>query len=429
MSESSKSRANEFDLRVFFNHPEQVLPPILAIYTCVKILLMPTYRSTDFDVHRNWLAVTHKLPISEWYFNDVNGTTVHTLDYPPLFAFFEALLSNNPLTSTILPENDRCLDLLPDYNNNPSDACVIFHRSTVIFSDIILWIGAYLACRAMYQGKPLHLSTTAFILIILNPGLLWLDHIHFQYNGMLLGILLGSLGLLMQGNNVPEKSWAYDFCHIGGAALFAILLNFKHLYLTLAPLYFCYLLERYCLQSGKQFLFRKFAMLALVTGSLLVAPWVPFLLQKNPKQQLVQIFARLFPFGRGLVHDYWAANVWALYSLADKVVRFVLSRIPLIPFTGLPEPTPMFCAVSMFLCQVPALQVASARKTNVKLIQSVVYCSLCSFMLAYHVHEKAILTALIPLTLLVSEVETRLMPVVRFPLLRSLDNWAQELEF
>jgi alpha-1,3-glucosyltransferase len=403
-------------LDYFLEHPEKFLPPLLIICTCFKILLMPTYRSTDFDVHRNWLAITHQLPLSEWYFDNVNGTTVHTLDYPPAFAYFEWILSNNPITQYVLPANDRCLDLLPDSDNTPSDACVIFQRSTVIISDLVLWMGAYTACRAMYAGSKAY-STMSFLLIAFNPGLLWLDHIHFQYNGMLLGILLGSLGLLMHGNNLPpssdkKSSWAYHIYHLGGAALYALLLNLKHLYLPLAPLYFCYLLKKYCLtqhNKNHRLVVGNFWLLAGVTAGTLVGPWIPFLLQEHPKEQLLQIVSRLFPFGRGLVHDYWAANIWALYTLADKIFRFLASRIPggLFPVNShLPEPSPLVCALLLLISLLPGLKMVffgRCKITNVKLMQAVVYSSFCTFMLAYHVHEKAILTTLLPLTLLVNK--------------------------
>ena len=379
------------------------LTPKTAILTYVllasiKWLLIPSYRSTDFDVHRNWLAITHHLPLSEWYFTTNNNTTVHTLDYPPGFAYFEYALSNNGITSRLLAGgwlDQRCFELLPDVTASiQSNECIRFHRATVIcIGDILFFIAAYFFATTATtttttiiqdhgdtQAKSS--STTSyltFFLIVSNPGLIILDHIHFQYNGMLLGLLLLSISCMVRGaaaaagTSSSSSSSSSHRWELLSAAIYAVLLTMKHLYITLAPLYFFYLLRRHCFvvvnvattaaidddncerkyrkkKSEKlydtttdnndneamitlQFSYRRFVILATVTLLCLIGPFIPFLLRSNPKEQIQQILKRLFPFDRGLVHDYWAANVWSIYLFGSKVATVVVRKIvpPLLP--------------------------------------------------------------------------------------------------
>lgn len=38
----------------------------LVLATAVKVLLMPTYSSTDMEVHRNWMAITYHVARDRW---------------------------------------------------------------------------------------------------------------------------------------------------------------------------------------------------------------------------------------------------------------------------------------------------------------------------------------------------------------------------
>ena len=62
---------------------------LFIVILSIKCLLFNTNKSTDFEVHRNWKALTTSLPIKEWYINNLN---IWTLDYPPLFAYMEFIL-------------------------------------------------------------------------------------------------------------------------------------------------------------------------------------------------------------------------------------------------------------------------------------------------------------------------------------------------
>lgn len=103
--------------------------------------------------------------------------------------------------------------------------------------------------------------------------------------------------------------------------LFAALLNFKHIFLYMAPAYFVYLLKAHCFVSGQAappplygFSIKNFLLLGGCVAGVFAVSLGPFL------HQLPALIGRLFPFTRGLCHAYWAPNFWALYAGADRLL-------------------------------------------------------------------------------------------------------------
>ncbi|GAA5822299.1 hypothetical protein JCM5353_001562 [Sporobolomyces roseus] len=362
----------------------------------LKVLLFSAYRSTDFEVHRNWLAITHSLPLSQWYHDT---TSEWTLDYPPFFAYFERLLS---LFAYIVDPKIVKLENL-DYE---ASTAVAFQRTTVIVSELVLVFAVFRWARCSQKPD----QTTAFAIaasLLFHPGLIIVDHIHFQYNGFLLGMLLWSL-VAAQENNLY-------LC----AALFAILLNFKHIFIYLAPPFLVFLFRRHCFPPGGRFQLDRLVELGLIVLTVCGLSFGPFVLAGG-FSQLQQIVSRLFPFQRGLNHAYWAGNAWALVSAADRVlVKYLASRgvsistealtsssrglIGSTTFGVLPNITP----AATFLLTFSFLSIYLVKlwfnPTYKKFLDAVVLSAMTSFLWGWHVHEKAVLLFLVPLSLTSTE--------------------------
>ncbi|KAL0221004.1 hypothetical protein RCL1_000858 [Eukaryota sp. TZLM3-RCL] len=349
----------------------------------IKVLLIPTYRSTDFEVHRNWLAITHSLPLNRWYYDK---TSQWTLDYPPLFAFFEYFLSF--FASKIDPNITTLTNL-----NYEAWTCVLFQRFSVIFADLVYFIGSYLFLITFFKKTKENINQfkILYLFMIFFPGLFLIDHVHFQYNGFLIGFLLISLHYLFSKKPLSAAFW------------FAVCLCFKQIFIyTLIPFFIILLIDcttDYVLLSLNSF-WKLFATFSAGMSVFLIS-FLPFL------KDLPQIFARLFPFKRGLLHNYPAPNFWSLYAGIDLIISRIIFKKS-SPLTSgistreilnyLPLPSLFF---TLILSVVPGIVLGLNLIRNKKFNPSHLFAyfqssQLLFFYFAYHAHEKALLLTTVP---------------------------------
>ena len=417
------------------------LPSLLAWCAIIFIRILVGYQSHsgqdnhhgaagayggDFEAQRHWMELTWQLPsISQWYTYDL---AYWGLDYPPLSAYQSFLCG--ALSHILVGPDSVALDTSRGYEDATHKA---FMRGTVLVLDVLIYgTAVWNMTETLFRHNPPVRRLTAFVMIMLQPSILLMDHGHFQYNTTALGLTLWALFAAAQGRGV--------FASIA----FAAALSFKQMTLYYAPAIFAYLLGT-CFPQQQQrpktqyvpnnhtssssfwttfswIQFIKYGIAVIGTTALI---WGPLILAENgpdddddattsstPTGRLVHILKRIFPLHRGLFEDK-VANLWC--ALSVKPLRLA-QRIPtsLQPLAALLVTLALSLPACIRLFQWGRLRrpyntpnttstdagMTTHIATTAHHFQIVLLgassVALSFFLGAFHVHEKSILMALAP---------------------------------
>ena len=360
----------------------------------------------DYEAQRHWMEVTTQLPVSQWYFHDLEWWG---LDYPPLTAYHSWLLGKvgafiDP--SWFALHTSRGLD---------DPTLKIFMRATVIVSEYLVYIPAaviFVRRLSKLQGVNTWTAAIALTAILMQPGTILIDHVHFQYNTVMLGLVMASMSSILAGRYM----WSCVF--------FVLALGFKQMALYYAPAMFAYLLG-VCLSPRINIpRFLGIAVVTVASFAILLLPIflgaiydarrgivarpelfgnaapLPIFTQYSFKidphawyypliQQTAQIIYRVFPFARGLFEDK-VANFWCALNVLIKLRNYpteILQRASLL---------------ATLAAIIPPCFIIFAKPRKELLPLAFATTAWAFFLFSFQVHEKSVLLPLMPMTALLA---------------------------
>ncbi|MDP2435955.1 MAG: hypothetical protein Q8P67_09450 [archaeon] len=372
-------------------------------------------RYGDFEAQRHWMEVTVNLPARDWYRETADNELGYWgLDYPPLTAFVSQWFGM--LAREVVPD----LVALHESRGHESFSGKLFMRGSVLLCDLLVyWVSVYhLATTLLHKRledphslttatKPASPSLTvaAFragvILALFAPPLLLIDHGHFQYNCVCLGLCALAVSLIERRRPI---------C---GSAIFCLALNFKHMAAYFAPVFFCHLLRRswesaYGVVTIRQSqhqqhqqehqsnqpdqpnqiniarfvlaVFLRILPLACAVLGTFAMLWWPF----DP----LELLGRLVPVARGVFEDK-VANFWCTLSVIIKV-QHVLSKEALF----------LACFAATLLSILPSCANVLLRPSSPeRFLLALGNTAMGFFLFSFQVHEKSVLFPMLPLLL------------------------------
>ncbi|XP_042030998.1 probable dolichyl pyrophosphate Man9GlcNAc2 alpha-1,3-glucosyltransferase isoform X2 [Salvia splendens] len=233
----------------------------------------------DYEAQRHWMEITINLPPKDWYRNStVNDLKYWGLDYPPLTAY------QSYFHGILLRFFDPASVALSSSRGYESYIGKLLMRWTVLMSDLMIFFPAVLYfVTVYYSGNPDDKKSSKawhILMILLNPCLILIDHGHFQYNCISLGLTAAAVAAILSNRDLV------------GSMLFCLALNHKQMSTYYAPAFFTYLLGK-CLRRQRPIVeVLKLGLLVLGTFALV---WCPYL---NSVDAFLEVLSRLAPFER-----------------------------------------------------------------------------------------------------------------------------------
>ena len=269
----------------------------------------------DYEAQRHWMEITIHTPLREWYVDTkANDLQYWGLDYPPLTAYQSWLYGK--VVAAFEPDAVR----LTASRGYETDSSKRLMRYSVIVSDAVFLLpAAYAVARAWHASERVRSRTRtpraapraatrplAWGVGRRTPPLILVDHGHFQYNGISLGLTMYAVAAVLVTETSSVRSCSRA-------------LNHKQMSAYFAPAFFAHLLGK-CLSRARNPSARARAAAvarlgAAVVGTFVIV-WAPFFLAVDPKthtkdgwEGVLRVLARLAPLERGLYEDY-VANFW-----------------------------------------------------------------------------------------------------------------------
>ncbi|KAL1810101.1 hypothetical protein ACET3Z_027091 [Daucus carota] len=340
----------------------------------------------DFEAQRHWMEITLGLPPQEWYRNStINDLSYWGLDYPPLTAYQSYV--HGLLLRYFHPDSVS----LYSSRGHESYLGKLLMRWTVLLSDALIFFPAVLCfVTAYYSGQQgTHKNNIAWhtTIILLSPCLILIDHGHFQYNCISLGLTVGAIAAIISGKELV------------GSSLFCLALNHKQMSAYFAPAFFGHLFGK-CLRRRNPYI--EVLKLGLVVLGTFAVVWWPYLHSLN---SFLEVLSRLAPFERGIYEDY-VANFWCTTSIMIKWKRlFTTQSLKLLSLSA-----------TLFTC-LPSVVQQIRYPSSHGFLYSLLNSAFSFYMFSFQVHEKSILLPLLPASLLALEEPSIFQWLIQFALL------------